>query len=264
MNSTALQLREQILRISNSSGHGHIPTCFSIVEMLQATYDCMRFDPARPDWDQRDIFILSKGHASLALYVTLAQRGFFPMQEVYTFGKHLSRFGCHADRLKVPGVEASTGSLGHGIGLAVGMALAFKIAKNTRRAFTLIGDGESNEGTVWEAVMVAVDQKLSNLTILYDHNKSQGRCLQIRNPAERFAAFGCVVSEVPGHDLAALTMAIQRPRTQEAPHVIVADTVKGYGAKSLLDDPFAWHRRSPKETELAQLLEEIHVHANAV
>lgn len=259
MNPTALQIRASILRVAHASGHGHIPTCFSVVEMLLATYGTMRVDSRRPQWEERDIFILSKGHAALALYCTLAQQGFFPLEDVYSFGRYGSRFGCHADRLKVPGVEASTGSLGHGIGLAVGMALAFKIAGQPRRVFTLVGDGEANEGSVWEAVMVATHQGLDNLTILYDHNKSQTRCLPIPNPVERLAAFGCQARLVPGHDLPALLAALAEP----APGVkaIVADTVKGYGCRSLMQDMFAWHRRSPKEAELGQLLAELDAHA---
>ena len=155
----------------------------------------------------------------------------------------------------MPGAEVSSGSLGHGIGVAAGMALGLKIANSKRRVITLVGDGESNEGTVWEAIMVAVDQNLDNLTVIYDHNKSQSRCLQIPNPAERFAAFGCAVSEVDGHDLAALEDALAtRPGK---PHVVVAHTTKGYGCRTLEKEVFAWHRRSPDAATLAQLMEEL-------
>lgn len=258
MTPAAHQLRENILRISHQSGHGHIPTGFSIVEMLLAVYDTMRHDPAKPAWPERDLFVLSKGHASLALYCTLAQYGYFPIEDVYTFGAHHSRFGCHPDRLKVPGIEVSTGSLGHGIGLAVGMALAAKIAGHPRRVFTIVGDGESNEGTVWEAIMVATAQQLNNLTILYDHNKSQVRCQPIPNPVERLTAFGCQTLLVPGHDVDALKAALAVPAT--GVKAIVTDTIKGYGCKTLVNDMFAWHRRSPKAAELAQLVEELHAH----
>lgn len=221
-----------------------------------AIYRTMRHDPQKPDLPDRDLFVLSKGHAALGYYCTLAGFGYFDPAEVSRFGGFDSRFGCHADRLKVPGVEVSTGSLGHGIGVATGMALAERIKGSSRRVFTLVGDGESNEGTVWEAVMVAVDQGLDNLTVVYDHNRSQSRCLQIGNPGERFAAFGCAVSEVDGHDLEALTSALsQRPGR---PHVVVANTVKGQGCATLVTDMFAWHRRSPDAAMLTQLLEELH------
>lgn len=215
----------------------------------------MRHDPKRPDWADRDLFVLSKGHAALGYYGVLAELGYFPESELATFGAYESRLGCHPDRLKVPGVEASTGSLGHGIGLAVGMALASRISGNNRRVFTLIGDGESNEGSVWEAVMVAVHLGLNNLTVVYDHNKSQGRCLPILNPAERFRAFGCSVAEVSGHDINLLALAMSE--SQAAPRVIVADTQKGFGCETLVKNMYEWHRRSPNKEELPKLLEEL-------
>jgi transketolase len=255
--NTALsrKIRSDILRMSHASGHGHIPTSFSIVESLVAVYGTIRHDPNRPDWPGRDIFILSKGHGSLALYCTLAAFGYFDVEEVAGFGGYGGRFGCHADRTKVQGVEASTGSLGHGIGLAVGAALGAKILKRDQRVVTLIGDGEANEGSVWEAVMVAADQKLSNLTIIYDDNKSQTRCLELADPAARFSAFGCETVIVDGHDVDALSAALSEPSATVK--VIVADTRKGYGARTLLDDMFAWHRRSPNAEELERLLEEV-------
>lgn len=256
MNATCQKIRADILSIAHSSGHGHIPTCFSVVESLYAIYQTMRHRPLEPDWSERDLFVLSKGHAALGHYCTLAAFGYFPVEEVAAFGAFGARFGCHADRFKVPGIEASTGSLGHGIGIAVGMALACKIRHSMRRVITLVGDGESNEGTVWESIMVAVDQGLSQLTVVYDHNKSQRRCLQIPNPAERFRAFGCEVSEVDGHDVEKLSQALSR--TTARPHVIVADTIKGFGCQTLCDEVFAWHRRSPDAQTLAQLMEELH------
>jgi transketolase len=201
-------IREYILKVSHASGHGHIPSCFSIVEVLYALYDTMKHDPRDPSWDGRDIFILSKGHAALALYCTLAHFGYFPVERVYSFGGFESDFGCHADRLKIPGVEASTGSLGHGIGLAVGMALAFKLKNNDRMVYTVIGDGEANEGTVWEAIQVADSLNLDNLTVIYDNNLSHSRGLQVRQPEKKLEAFGCDVREVDGHEVDALKEAL--------------------------------------------------------
>jgi len=259
MTPAARAIRADIIRVSQHSGHGHIPTCFSIVEMLLAAYGVMRHDPRKPDWPDRDIFILSKGHASLGHYTTLAHLGYFPIAEVYSFGAHLSKFGCHADRLKVPGIEASTGSLGHGIGISVGMALAFKIDRLPRKVFVIVGDGEANEGTVWEAIMVAAHQGLSNLTILYDDNGSQARCMPIPNPAERLAAFGCAVHEVPGHDEGRIAAALAAPA--ETVKAVVCHTEKGHGCSTLTADMFAWHRRSPKPAEAEMMLEELHAHA---
>jgi transketolase len=256
MDNISKEIRANILQISHSSGHGHIPTCFSIIEMLRAVYESMRHDPKRPGWVERDIFVLSKGHAALGLYCALAQYGYFPISDVFGFGAFESSFGCHADRFKVPGVELSTGSLGHGIGVAAGMALGFKLSGSSRKVFVLIGDGESNEGTIWEASMVAANLGLDNLTVLLDNNCSQSRCLPIAKPEEKFSSFGFKVLAVVGHDLAAIKEAIQSP-AEGAPRVIVAHTVKGKGCPSLVRDVFAWHRRSPNSKELEMLLGEL-------
>jgi len=248
-------IRKSILTISRESGHGHIPTCFSVVDILYALYSTVRHNPKNPSWNQRDIFILSKGHAALAHYVVLAQFEYFDIGPVHSFGSFMSDFGCHADRLKVPGIEASTGSLGHGIGLAVGIALAFKIQKNSRKAYVLIGDGESNEGSVWEAIMVATNLKLNNLTIIYDNNMSHSRGLQIHNPAERFKAFGCEVSQVNGHNIETLKTEIAKQ--QGKVKVIVADTKKGYGCQTLVDNQYQWHRKSPTDSEYDVLIKEL-------
>jgi transketolase len=255
MTAAARLAREWALRCSRISGHGHIPSSFSIIELALAAYSVMRHDPAAPRWADRDLFVLSKGHASLGYYCVLAQLGYFPPADVERFGAYGSRFGCHPDRLKIPGVEASCGSLGHGIGIAVGMALAQRIRASERRVFVLIGDGEANEGSVWEAIMVASDRRLANLTILYDHNRSQTRCLQIPNPAERFAAFGCSSIEVDGHDDAAIVAALREPT--DTVKVVVGRTVKGYGCRSLEEDFFSWHRKSPSSATYEDLLAEL-------
>jgi len=255
MNSICKDIRRQILHASKESGHGHVPTCFSIVEILWAVYQVLRHDPANPKWSERDLFILSKGHGALTHYCVLAKLGYFEPDQIKTMGMFESRFGCHADRFKVPGIEASTGSLGHGIGLAVGMALAFKIQGSDRRVATLIGDGEANEGSVWEALLVAANLSLSNLTVIYDDNRSHSRGLQIENPAEKFQAFGCDVTEVDGHDVDALIEAI-RHQGQRL-HAIVARTRKGYGCQTFVESPYEWHRRSPDDNECQFLLEEL-------
>ena len=249
------EIREDILRISKESGHGHIPTCYSVVEILFALYDTIRHDPANPSWEDRDIFVLSKGHASLAYYCTLVRFGYFDIDEVNSFGSFMSNFGGHADRFKIPGVEVSAGSLGHGIGVAVGMALGLQIKTGSRRVYTLIGDGESNEGSVWEAIMVAVNLKLPNLTVIYDNNMSHSRGLQIHNPAERFKAFGCDVAVVEGHDVDRLKREISFQT--DTVRVIVAETKKGFGCRTLIENQYEWHRKSPSEAEFATLIAEL-------
>lgn len=255
MIAACTNIRKNILAIAKSSGHGHIPTCFSIVEALYAVYDFMQHKPDNPSWVDRDIFILSKGHGALAHYCVLANFKYFDINKVHALGAFMSDFGCHADRLKVPGIEVSTGSLGHGIGVATGIALAFKIKKSPRKIYTLIGDGESNEGSVWEAVMIAVNRKLDNLTILYDDNRSHSRGLQIQDPAAQFRGFGCDVIECPGHDLVALKEALRHP--VKGVKVIIAHTEKGHGSSVLVQDQYAWHRRSPNDEEFSALMREL-------
>jgi len=254
MEESSIEIRKNILKIAHKSGHGHIPTCFSVIELLQSVYMIMNHKPNQPNWPERDIFILSKGHAALGLYCVLAHFGYFPIEDVYSFGKFKSNFGCHADRKKVPGIEASTGSLGHGIGIALGMAMAFKIKKSSRKVYVLIGDGESNEGSVWEAIMIASNLKLSNFTILFDNNNSQTKCLPINKPVDRFESFGCKVTEVNGHNINEIKNALIETDTI---HVICANTIKGYGCKTLYENMFAWHRRSPNNEELDHLIEEL-------
>jgi len=257
MMDAAREIRRNILKISHASGHGHIPTCFSVIECLMAVYETIKHDPAQPDWSERDLFVLSKGHAALGHYGVLAQLGYFSIDDVYSFGASESFFGCHADRLKVPGIEVSTGSLGHGIAVSVGMALAEKTRDSSRRVISLIGDGESNEGSVWEAFMVAADQKLDNLTVIFDANQSQSKCLQIHNPGERLRAFGFEVAELDGHDIEALCAALTSPAKTEIPKAIIANTRKGYGCATMVDNMHEWHRNSPDAKTLELFLGEL-------
>lgn len=259
MNPVCKEIRKQILDISKKSGHGHIPSCFSIVEILYAIYDTIRHDPKNPSWQNRDIFILSKGHASIAHYCTLAKFGYFDIKDVYSFGAFMSNFGCHADRFKVSGVEASTGSLGHGIGLSVGICLGLKISNSDRRVYVVIGDGESNEGSVWEAIMAATNLKLDNLTVIYDNNLSHSRGQQIPNPQERFKSFGCETVEVNGHQVDMLKDEISKKGHNV--RVIIAHTKKGFGSKTLVACHYEWHRKSPNDEEFKRLMEELDAEA---
>lgn len=255
MNPNCREIRKDILKISHSSGHGHIPSCFSVVEAIYSIYDYMRHNPKNPDWGMRDIFILSKGHAALTNYCVLAHFDYFPREAVYAFGAFQSQYGCHADHNKIPGIEVSTGSLGHGIGVAVGVALAAKLKKQPRRVYTLIGDGEANEGSVWEAIQVADSLKLNNLTIIYDNNLSHSRGLQVAHPEKKLDAFGCHVIEVDGHDVDAFkrAFALEDDKVQ----AIVAHTVKGYGCRILTENQYEWHRKSPTTEQLNEMLEEL-------
>jgi transketolase len=255
MNFDCKNIRKDILMSSHASGNGHIPTCFSVVELIYAIYGTMNHDPKNPKWHGRDLFVLSKGHASLALYCILARLGYFPTEDLKTFGLFSSRYGCHTDRTKIPGVEVSTGSLGHGIGVAVGMALALKLDKSSRRVYAIIGDGESNEGSVWEAIMVSTNLKLDNLTILLDYNHSQVRSLQLENFPEKFRAFGCDTLTVNGHNLTELKDALSKP--SNTVKVIIANTIKGYGCRTLSENMFEWHRKAPNDEELQILLKEL-------
>ncbi|MDC1209570.1 transketolase [Pseudomonadota bacterium] len=252
MNKDCKSIRNNILQASFNSGHGHIPTCFSIIEILYAIYSEGRFKYEKDE----DIFILSKGHGSLGYYGVLSHFGYMKSDELNSFGQYRSRLGCHADRKKVPGVYASTGSLGHGIGLAVGVALASKIIGSNRKVYVLIGDGEANEGSCWEALMVAAHNKLSNLVVVFDDNKSQGRCLPVVFPVEKFKSFGFDTVSVDGHNVDLLKQALSRS-SNEKPLAIVADTVKGWGCKTLVDNRYEWHRRSPNDEELGLLLREL-------
>ena len=255
MEPACKEIRKDILKISKLSGHGHIPTCFSVVEIIYSIYSIMKHNPNDPLWPKRDIFILSKAHAALAYYCILAKFGYFDINRVGSFGAYMSHFGGHLDRNKVPGAEVSCGSLGHGIGIGVGIALSFKIKKKENKVFVLIGDGESNEGSVWEAIMVATNQKLNNLTIIYDNNMSHSRGLQIYNPSEKFKAFCCEVIEVNGHDIESLKKALKKKN--KGVKVIVANTKKGYGCKTLIENHYEWHRKSPNNKEFEILIREL-------
>lgn len=249
------KIRQSIVSASYESGHGHIPTCLSVVELLYSIYLHMEHDSANPEWSGRDVFILSKGHASLAHYAVLAHFGYFPAERLKSFGLLNSRLGCHADRLKVNGVEASTGSLGHGIGLAVGMALAEKIRGSQKQFYCLIGDGEANEGSVWEAMLIAVDQQLDNLTVICDSNGSQVRCLNIQDMNSKINAFGAEVCTIDGHDLNEIGGALTRP--QKTVKFIDAKTKKGFGVPFLEERFLEWHRKSPDSDIYRLMMDEI-------
>jgi len=253
---TIKRMKKTILEAACASREGHVPSAFSVMDILWVLYDrILSFNPSDPDWEDRDRFILSKGHASLGLYAVLGEKGFFPADLLCDFGKFDSPFGGHPDHLKIPGVEASTGSLGHGFPMSVGIAMGLKIRKKPSKIFTLIGDGECNEGSVWESALLAAHHGLLNLCCIVDYNHSTDRALSVGNLTAKFTAFGWESRTIDGHDHDQIFDAlIQTP--QGRPTAVIAETVKGRGCKTIENNP-AWHHRSPTQTELRSLLEEL-------
>ena len=255
MKNPLKKLKQIIVNASAKSGEGHIPSAFSVLDILWVLYDkVLKFNPKNPSDQKRDIFILSKGHASLGLYAVLAEKGFFSLSELENFAKFNSMLGGHPDRNKVPGVEASTGSLGHGFPISAGVALGLKIKEKSNKVFVLIGDGECNEGTVWESALLASHHNLSNLCCIVDYNHSTDRALEMGDIAEKFKAFGWDSCVINGHDQKEIYSALIK--TSKKPRAIIANTIKGYGAKSMENNP-AWHHKSPSLEELNILLEEL-------
>ena len=256
----SVALRRRIVEVMNNAGRGHLASAFSLVEILRVLYDStLHIDPAKPLLPERDRFILSKGHGCLALYVLLADKGFFPAEELRTFCRFDSMLGGHPEPC-VPGVEISTGSLGHGLPVAVGMALHAKFVRSPHRVFVVLGDGECNEGSVWEAAMAASKHRLDNLVALVDYNKHQSygstrEVLDLEPFAEKWRSFGFAVREADGHDVAALKKALtDLPGEQGKPTVIICHTVKGKGI-SFTENNLKWHHKSGlKENEMRDLL----------
>jgi transketolase len=250
------KLRRRIIEVAASAREGHVPSALSILDIIWVLYDrVLNIDPAKPDDEGRDRFVLSKGHASIGLYAILADKRFFPAEALDGFCKFDSQFGGHPDSNKVPGVEASTGSLGHGFPMAVGMAMGLRIRRMPARVFCLIGDGEANEGTVWESVLLAAHHRLSNLCCIVDYNHSTDRALALGDIGAKFAAMGWIAVDVDGHDHEAIYDALVR-RPDDAPMCIVARTIKGYGCPAMENDA-AWHHRSPTAAELPELLDSL-------
>lgn len=254
-------LRVQILRAFAAGKRGHLGSAFSLVELLRVLYDdVLRFDPARPLWEGRDRMILSKGHGCLALYAILADKGFFPAAELLKFCHLDGKLGGHPERGKVPGVEASTGSLGHGLSLGVGMALALRARPEAGRVFVIDSDGECNEGSLWEAALSAAKHRLENLTVLVDYNHMQSysttaEVLDLEPMADKWRAFGFAVREVDGHDVVALRAnLLQAPFAPGKPSVLVCHTVKGKGIRALEWNAEWHHKNKVTEDEVATLL----------
>lgn len=250
------RLKKQILVAASAAGEGHIASAFSILDILWVLYNrVLQVFPQQPRRDDRDRFILSKGHGALALYAVLEEKGFFPDPELLRFASLRSRLGGHPDCNKVPGVEASTGSLGHGLPLGIGVALALRIRKIHQRVVVLVGDGECNEGSIWEAALLAAHHRLAHLTCIVDYNHSTDRALLIGDVASKFTAFGWATQIINGHDHDAIRRALL-DIAPDRPTAIVAETTKGKGCKVMEGNP-AWHHRVPTHEELPTLLRQL-------
>lgn len=255
-NNKIHQLKKYILQACFNSKEGHIPSAFSILDILYVLYNSiLKVDPANPNDISRDRFFLSKGHASLGLYAILADRGFFAIEELDSFGKFSSMLGGHPDCNKIPGVEASTGSLGHGLPIATGVAMALKIQNNAASVYVIVGDGECNEGTIWETALLAANHNLNNLTCIVDYNHSNDRALLLGDLSEKFKSFGWNTLEVEGHNHDALIKNLNL-KHQSKPTAIIANTIKGKGIKVMENNP-AWHHKTPTELELQEMLKEL-------
>src|SRR5512137_2092007 len=257
----SIRLRKRLLKVIYHAGEGHTGGSLSCLDILNVLYNrILRVSPETFADANRDRYIQSKGHSVEALYVVLADRGFFPETELDSLCRYQSRFIGHPTR-KVPGIEMNTGALGHGLPISVGLALAGKMDQAGYRVFTLLGDGELAEGSNWEAAMAAAHYRLDNLTVVLDHNTLQitGRTREVcsNEPLdEKFRAFGWTVRTVNGHDISELTAALSRPSEDGKPTCIIANTVKGKGV-SFMEDVAKWHHRVPSEQELRQALGEL-------
>ena len=252
-------LRKDIVDMVYSSKEGHLPSAFSILEILYVLYkDFLKYNPINPESEDRDVFILSKGHGSQALYSILAHYGFFEKEKLSSFCKFNSIFGGHPDKNKVPGVEASTGSLGHGFPMALGMALAFKIQNKPNKVFALIGDGESEEGTIWESTKLAKNLGLDNLIVIMDRNKSQyyTQDFEYRKIWESFGWHSLEIKD--GHNLDEIKDVLNESINSKTnnPKIIIAHTIKGKGI-SFIEDNREWHHKSPNEEEYKKIIEEL-------
>lgn len=258
----ARDIREKIYKIAHYAGGGHIGAAFSMADIISVLYfdDVLKYDAANPDWEDRDKFILSKGHASYALYAVLAKAGYFPEEELWHVGKPGSKFGGHPKMHDIPGVEASTGALGHGLSFAIGIAYANKVDHKDSHVYVVLGDGECQEGSIWEGALSAPTLELDNLTVIVDHNKLQAmdeleNIVRMRPFADKWKAFGWNVVEIDGHNYVEIRKALL-VRKEKIPTLVIANTIKGKGVSFMENVPI-WHYRMPNEQELPILMKEL-------
>jgi len=258
----ARRLRREVIKMVGEAGSGHPGGALSAADLVACLYFReMRHDPERPDWPERDRFVLSKGHVAPLLYAVLAECGYFPSEWLGTLRRLGSPLQGHPDMRKLPGVEASTGSLGQGIGWAVGMALAARLDGRDSRTYVLLGDGEMQEGMVWEAVMAAKHYRLDNLVALVDNNGLQidgplAEVMSIEPIADKFRAFGWEAREIDGHDMIQIIDALNQAReTKGKPFAIIARTIKGKGC-SFMEHQVDWHGKAPSPQQVEEALKE--------
>jgi len=268
LEAIARECRVQILRMLTHAGSGHPGGSLSVIDLLVAIFfGRLRHDPKRPDWPDRDRVVLSKGHAVPALYAVMARAGYFPESQLITLRKLGSPLQGHPDRTALPGVEAATGSLGQGLSIAVGMALGLRTAGSPARVYCILGDGEIQEGQVWEAAMAAPKlgspaHPLDNLTVILDYNKIQlddfvTKILDLEPVVAKWQAFGWAVLEIDGHDVAQIRKALdQAEATRGVPTLVVAHTVKGKAVSFMENNP-EWHGKAPKPEEAIAALREV-------
>jgi transketolase len=259
----AREIRKSIIMMLAEAGSGHPGGSLSAVELLTALYFYeMKIDPQNPRWEERDRFVLSKGHGAPVLYAVLAEKGFFPKEELMKLRKLGSILQGHPDMKRTPGVEISTGSLGQGLSAANGMAAAGKLDKKGYRVFVLLGDGELEEGQIWEAVMWAAHYKLDNLTVFVDYNGLQidGPINEVMSPEpipDKFKAFNWNVIEIDGHNFNQIIDAIEKAKKEKGrPTAIVAKTIKGKGV-SFMENQVGWHGKAPTKEEMERAIAEL-------
>jgi len=259
----AARIRIDIIHMIHCAGEGHPGGSLSSADIVTALYyRVMRIDPSRPDWPDRDRFILSKGHACPVWYSALAERGYFPMEHLRTLRCIDSILQGHPDMRKTPGIDMSTGSLGHGLSVGLGMALAARVQKRHYHVWVVLGDGEIQEGSVWEAAMASAAFGVDNLTAIIDRNRIQNddfvdRIMPIDPVDDKWAAFGWRVTEIDGHSMSQLVPALEASRERSGcPKVIIANTVKGKGVSFMENKP-AWHGRAPDDDETDRAVQEI-------
>ncbi len=259
----AWRLRLHSVEMTHSAWSAHLGSSLSAAELLAVLYrGILNVRPNEPDWPERDRFILSKGHACAAYYAVLAECGFFPKDWLGTFYQNGSLLPGHATRGAIPGIEVSTGSLGHGTSMAAGMALAAKRDGKAHRVFCLLSDGECDEGSTWEPALFAPQHRLDNLTVIIDYNKIQSlgtvkEVMDLEPFADKWTAFGWAVREVDGHDLRAVYAELsQVPFQTGKPTCVIAHTVKGKGI-SFMEDRLLWHYRTPQGEEYEEALREL-------
>ncbi len=258
----AKDIRKKIYRIAHAAGGGHMGASFSMTDIISVLYfdGVLKYDPSNPEWEERDKFILSKGHACYALYATLAKAGYFSEEELWRVGQVGSKFGGHPKMYDIPGVEASTGALGHGLSFAIGIAYANKTDAKKSHVYVMLGDGECQEGSIWEGAMSAPTLELDNMTVIVDHNKLQAmdeleNIVHMQPFGDKWKAFGWNVVEIDGHNYAEIKEALLT-RREGMPTLVIANTIKGRGVSFMENVPI-WHYRMPNEQELPILMQEL-------